>query len=589
MAWLDGRANGRGPAIVEWVNALRVCSSAIAHVGQLGDGELLLHILHDAAPCTFPGPDAVHLWRLVEGLERHFSGRGHASGEACAHALLERATAAQLEGEGEGAAALGDGDAVELAELVVLAIVESDFPERPRYIEACQGLSVDGQQAIMAIIERFREEPVDAAALGARAAGGGGRLAAPERQELARLRRDLDAERERRRAAEEAERLARLELRLAEDGRERAVLEQQALVDMRVEQEVEHYAEELRRSREELTQLRDELDVARSQAGASDRLAAQLRESRKKLEELPALKNYNEELQGRIDSLLSTGRSGGGATEHLHSRLEQLRVDAAADAAALEAAQHQVRTLTDQLAQARLQQREATGESATLRRELAAGRGAPADSSATAAAGADFFSSLAVAAKTPSEVPVPSETSLEASSVDALRQLISSQKDDLLERLLAERDRAARAEAALQAASDDRARAAERLAAFEATAAAAKAAAAAAAEEALRVAVARAAEALRAAEAAASVSQGGGTRPHTEGGERAQELQEQLAQRDRELHVHRWRAGADDSAAAAQERVMLRCFHELGLRYQRLQVHADALQERLRVAESIAA
>merc|ERR1711998_451678 len=68
--------------------------------------------------------------------------------------------------------------------------------------------------------------------------------------------------------------------------------------------------------------------------------------------------------------------------------------------------------------------------------------------------------------------------------------------------------------------------------------------------------------------------------------EKVQELQELLNQRDRELQVWRWRSRADNDALIAQETVMMRQFHEIALRYQKLVVENDMLRQSGQASET---
>merc|ERR1712129_504547 len=60
-----------------------------------------------------------------------------------------------------------------------------------------------------------------------------------------------------------------------------------------------------------------------------------------------------------------------------------------------------------------------------------------------------------------------------------------------------------------------------------------------------------------------------------------QELQSKLAMQEKELQVYQWRKKADDDTLMAQEGLMASCFHELGLRYQRLKFENDQLRQLL--------
>eukprot|EP00929_Paragymnodinium_shiwhaense_P054277 TRINITY_DN27194_c0_g1_i1.p1 TRINITY_DN27194_c0_g1~~TRINITY_DN27194_c0_g1_i1.p1 ORF type:complete len:609 (-),score=201.44 TRINITY_DN27194_c0_g1_i1:64-1890(-) len=592
-------------ALVEWVNALQVCSAPVRELGELADGELLLRVMHEAAPQLFPGPSSVHLWRLLEGLSSYFHGR-HTGGEQSARKLLSQVVEASQHGGHRRHNAVVDER--RLAELVVCGAIESE--DRRRYVEACQALSPAHQQAIMKTIENFHcmdeATPGSPGSPGSPTAGVTGLLSslrreAPQRgggggsghrhawqdDEVKSLRRELQDERERRQTAEAAERAARSELLLADEARDRVRDEQRALFELRLEQEVKQYADALQLRDEELARMRDELDVLRSQAGQADRLSSQLRECRRKLEELQPLRRANDELQAQLDEFMS-GRAATGSVEHLHERLEKLRADAAAAMAERDSQEHQVQLLGEQLATAQRQQQEAKEEAAILRRDLAAlrrksiGDRSPASHNSP---GGDVGLSFHLPESrdtSPSKPAQPQEASRsklkppplqeapgamakasapspKASGVEELRQLLHTQKDDLLERLLIEKERTTKAETTLQLQRAE----CERL------------------KEQHSRDMERIGELEVAQSAADKTHSAEGQEAAGEKEARILELQDLVAQRDRELHVHRWRARSENESVAAQEMLMSGCFHELGLRYQKLRIQNEALKRKL--------
>merc|ERR1712039_587383 len=63
-------------------------------------------------------------------------------------------------------------------------------------------------------------------------------------------------------------------------------------------------------------------------------------------------------------------------------------------------------------------------------------------------------------------------------------------------------------------------------------------------------------------------------------GARADMLEAQLLQKDRELQVYRWRGQADSNGLAQQEHFMGTCFHEVGLKYHKLRMQHELLKRR---------
>eukprot|EP00927_Polykrikos_kofoidii_P061213 TRINITY_DN5607_c0_g1_i1.p1 TRINITY_DN5607_c0_g1~~TRINITY_DN5607_c0_g1_i1.p1 ORF type:complete len:606 (-),score=154.60 TRINITY_DN5607_c0_g1_i1:14-1831(-) len=581
------------PAIVDWVNLLGVHRPSIGDIGELADGEVFLKIMHMAAPRFFPGPGSVCLWRLLEGLQAHFHGR-HGRCELTARRMLEQVSGGH-----------DQVDVERLAKLVIWVTVDTEGPQRARCMEACQELSLSGQQAIMGILERFSAganashndgfgggsstgvveciRRLDDSSPGGRFGLGGNDFGDEQS-----LRRELQEERERRRAAEEAERITRSELRLADDAREQDRDEQQTLFDARVEQHIAAYVEEIHARNEELAQLRDELDVARSQAGAAERCQVQVREYRKKIEDLQSLKHTNDELQARVNEFSMTGRTGAGAVEHLHSRIEKLRAEVSDMEAQRNSAQHQVQVLTDQLAEMRRKHREAKEDACALRRDVQpaitefnpAERSPPALSSLHDHGMRGSFLPLEAEDTTSQGVGSPRQlqtaeaaddvSDAYACGVAELRELINAKQDDLLNRLLAEKERATKFETTLnlqcqeaERLKEQNARDLERIATLEAAAAEAQSRNIAACQD--------AAAAAAAAEEAAETEQ-------------LRVCRDLLAQRERELQVLRRRGRAEADALVAQESLMVVSFHELGLRFHRLQVQHEALKRRFQIA-----
>lgn len=167
-------------------------------------------------------------------------------------------------------------------------------------------------------------------------------------------------------------------------------------------------------------------------------------------------------------------------------------------------------------------------------------------------------------------------------TMEEVRILVNTQKDDLLDRLLKEKERATRAE--------DRATRAEnsvQTKLVEVTQLSVQktkdAAQIATLEERARQQADRIKELQAGAAAAAGTvavpASAAAAPPATDASMR--ELQALVAQRERELQVHRWRGQAESDSLVAQETLMMSCFHELGLKYHKL-----LLRQRLRLGRS---
>jgi len=345
-------------ALLEWVDSLEVPGvRGVQSVEDLRDGGLLLRVMHDVAPDIFASPDsgsvALDMHQLLEGLREHFHHRP-GRGESCAQQLLEQEVAGQ--------------DLVDIAllvQLVIWATLDNDLSDarRQRYVDICQNLSVFSKQAIMDIAREFggAESPASARpnlggdpAVAAMASMGP--APTPSEDELPdfmevglddetryrrlkkryftvmeeqerledernHLRRQLEAETKKRQDAEEGERMARMELRESDEARHRMKEENRALFEVRLEQEVQNYREQLKRRDKQMDAVREERDMARAQAGKADKLSEQLVACKKKLEECQVWKREKEELQRQLDELLSSKNEG--ATKNLRDMLNR--------------------------------------------------------------------------------------------------------------------------------------------------------------------------------------------------------------------------------------------------------------------------
>ncbi|CAE8660094.1 unnamed protein product, partial [Polarella glacialis] len=235
---------------------------------------------------------------------------------------------------------------------VIWATLENELPKQQRYVEACQELSFASQQAVMMIAQQFRDMDPEGGSQPPTPSGGASGFRSPlisgamadrrrlnsdlpdflevgldaesrfrrlkehyimlkedqERweEERASLRWEVEAERGKRQEAEEAERMARAELRLAEEVRDRGKEDQRAIFEIRLEREVASCREELRLRDREAEALREELDLARVQAKTAQRLASQLEMFKKKIEECQSWKREKEDLRQQLDELMSS-------------------------------------------------------------------------------------------------------------------------------------------------------------------------------------------------------------------------------------------------------------------------------------------
>lgn len=640
------------PALLEWLSSVDVAAERHHCLGDLADGEALLRVMHDLDPEGFPSPDGRaghpvycppgdYVVRLLEGLETHLRNRG--AGDEPWAPLLVRARAGL------------PTQPASLAKLVLVATVENDLPRRRHYVETIMRLSVPSQEVARSIVERFQtgaglESPSASASAANASADSAERprflvkepsftppsrsLAAREMpkglpdfmevgldadsrfrrlkeqyisameeqerlvEERSALKRDLEAERTRRRDAEEAERVARTELRLAEEARGRVKEEQRNLFDLRLEQEAARYKERLQQKEDELEGLREDVGLLRGQAVAAERLGSQLEICKQKLEETHGLRRENDELKVQLEEILARPGAGGG--DHLHRAVARAREEALAAVRERDEAQRQGELLREELGREQDARRKAAEGLEALRRGGGAG---PAGAGAAAARGGGAgpgqvlaaeagAALLAAAASGEGAVPAasapPSQKSPKGSSVQELKQLLHTQKDDLLERLLTEKERATRAETTLQAKAAEAASMAEhrskdavKLAALEAQI------------DGLQTQLSKATggagagagaggAAAAAATAAPPSPEDSAAGPPEESSAKVQELQSLLALRDRELQVLEWRGQSESQALVAQESFMAACFHELGLKYQRLMAQNEALQRRLK-------
>lgn len=609
--------DGDAPALLEWISAVNATSKPIRSIEELGDGEVLLRIMRDLSPGRFlPAdadacrPQASHLLQLLEGLEEHLRGRGE-SNRTCEFLLAQAR----------------NGDLVDpalLAKLVLVATVENELPRRDFYVEAMFHLSHETQTIVQAILQRFlsgaglesptkphqRTRPGGSPLYSesspsftppnrmVSAASPGDRLPdfreagldletrfrrleqhyhvamdTQERllEEKTALKRNLEAEQTRRRELEQLERTMRMDLREAEEARDRAREEQRSSFESRLDTEMGNCKARLVQKDEELEVMREEFGLARGQAAGAEKLSNQLELFKQKLEESQAFRHENVELRAQIEELLNKGDNAAG--EHLHRSLARSRESASRAAIERDEAQRQVELLREELSREQEALRKHRGLLGSAHLDSC---GAAGGAAAGAAAGGGRILALeataAILAASAADVEQPARPPLHrtasgnveepAGGAEELR-LLRAQKDEMLERLLSEKERAARAESIAQAKSAEVAVLSEQKASL-----------------AKQIALLEA----QIEEHRGRADVGGGQESSTaaEDAETLQELQSKLALRERELQVHQMRGSAEKTSLAAQESLMTSCFHELGLRYQRLKLENDRLQQHLR-------
>ncbi|CAK0883191.1 unnamed protein product, partial [Prorocentrum cordatum] len=272
---------------------------------------------------------------------------------------------------------------------------------------------------------------------------------------------------------------------------------------------------------DEIDDLNEKLGIERGKAARAERAQSQLETLKRKLEESQVWKRERDELQDRLDQQAVSGQAGAGA--HLQDRLASMRRE-------LEDAALQNEVLKGSLDQLQRDKDAAVDELGRRRSQLGRRHGSLSAGIEAASAAEDVGRRL-------------------AHEMEQKPGLGRSAEDDLLDRLLVEKGRATRAETTLQLRETEVTALQERLQS----------------------------ESAQLKELQRGAREGAGPAEDTE---RTRELQALLAQRDRELQVHRWRGRAESDSLAAQEALMSSCFHEIGLRYHRLRAQHEILQRR---------
>jgi len=608
----------------------------VGSLEDLADGSLLLAVMHNVCPDLFPQQDAEPFRCLLEGLMLHFQDR---QGEKVAANLLDQAAV-------QGSAF----QLLEIARLVVVGTMIGQGEESAKYIKACQNSSDATQQAILNMfndLEPAQEEaesPVASIDSPLREFQPLARRSSPAKDyadldvftdagidletrfrklkelyvtlmeekerwddERFGITAQLESEREKRRAAEQAEKVARQELRLADEARERLKEEHRSMFDTRVELEVSRQAEQFRVLEEEFQQMQDDLDIAKSQVAQAERLDTQLRDCKKmleaKTEELARQRESNSDLQAQNDNLLSSSQTG--AVEHLHRRIEQLRSENLAvvrerDVAQedcrvlqlnIEKCQHTHRELSDELTRVK---RESQRKEASPHRAFSPSGRSPSGSIANLSEEARLsLFRLDGQATTPARArkdsrphtpsrrdskPKPPPLPLDSQASDPAVSESPSGKSgghtELLERLLVANERATRAETTLQM---QKAQADNLTEQVKSDAARIKS---------LEDELQRGKEALKdMQERQQSSNETTVVDAARVESARVQMLEGQILQKERELQVYRWRGQTDSNSLAQQESFMGACFHEIGVRYHKLRTQHELLKRKALLAE----
>jgi len=374
------------------------------------------------------------------------------------------------------------------------------------------------------------------------------------------LRCQLESERSKRVAAEDAERLARTELREADEKCNRIKEEQRALLEARLGEQAKQFNQQVRELNQELAHLQEERDIAQAHGGKAKRLSEQLEAAKKKIEDQQGLKKERDDLSKRLDEQQALKQSHGAGTDHLKEVLSRTREELGIAVAERDEGQRKIDELLQHLEEARAKQLAASEELQHLRREV--------DPVGASHWVGNMDDSEAGVHRSPNK------------SMEELRK----QKDELLERLLKETERATRAE---QRATSAESTMQTKL--IEVTQLSVQKT-----KDEKQIAILeererQQADRIKELQAGASASTKAVIAPAAAApppDASIRELQAMLAQRERELQVHRWRGQAESDSLVAQETLMVSCFHELGLRYHKLSLQHNQLRQRLKLSQS---
>jgi len=378
------------------------------------------------------------------------------------------------------------------------------------------------------------------------------------------LHSQLESERSKRVAAEDAERLARTELRESDETRNRMKEEQRALLEARLEQQTKHFNQQLRELDQELANLREERDIAQEKGGKAKRLSEQLDAAKKKIEEQQGLRRERDDLSRRLDEQRALEQSHGAGTDHLKEVLNRTREELDLVVGERDEGQRKIHELAQQLEDARGKHLAASEELEHLRREVD-----PCGASRWVGNLDDSDPGVRPRGMNDKSAKKPME-----------------EYNEMLDRLLKEKEKASRAEERATRAENS-----AQMKLIEVTQLTVQktkdAAQIATLEERARQQAARIQElqAGAAAPGSAAVPSSAATPPPATDAS-MRELQAMLALRERELQVHKWRGQAESDSLLAQETLMASCFHELGLRYHKLSLQHNQLRQRLRLSRS---
>merc|ERR1719271_442290 len=190
-------------------------------------------------------------------------------------------------------------------------------------------------------------------------------------EERATMEQKVEAERENRIAAEEAERMAHKHLKDKEDALRQAEAEAaESAADAKAAKEVARQMEEFAWEMNEFQQVKDDLDIARIQVAQAEKQAklteAQLRQ---KTDEVHRLRQLNHDLEEEKDKHWSSVQSG--AVEHLHTRIKELSTECRAVACERDNEQERNRLLSVDLEKLRRKQQELQDQLRTSQRREA--------------------------------------------------------------------------------------------------------------------------------------------------------------------------------------------------------------------------
>lgn len=532
-------------ALLEWINLVGKCGQlhpTVKSLGTLDAGDFLLRVLHDAAPNHFAPPESALVESLLQGLQKYFRRRQQSSGAGACSYNAAACTRRLLQQVASGSASL---DRSKLVQLAILATLVNDDPRATeRYVLNYQtGLTSLGQQAIQAIHLGF-EHAADADTEALDGRNGGEHFldsgqdyesryrklkqshtaTETERERLeeecSSLRRELEEAKRRRRDAEDAESVARMELKQADMSKDRVKEEQRALYEVRSDHQAQRYKEEIKELKSSLESCKEQCDGSTSE---NKKLQVQLKECKRKLE---VQQQRVADLEAMAQATPKGAAAAAEAPEHARGRMDDLD-DLRAEAGEATHLRAEVIALTQERDSLKAEAREATDAVAQLKAKLASS----ANASPQLNAGGGGYPASAAA------------------------ELAAGNSSDMLERLLREKERATRAEEQLKAKREDITTLKDQRK-----------------EDAAQLA------SLNEQLVELRSQAGKGSGPCE--GEALSELKAQVAQRERELQVQDYRRSLEVEPLVTQQALMASAFHELGVKYHKLRLKYESLQRR---------